>query len=285
MLGPITRFGSSKGMARVPNLAGLTRSEAISAIEAAGFRFLNSPTVETSNSSLNGQVASQVIPANALVDYESSIDFSYYVYVAPAVSYTYGPCQIYQAQILSTSGCVPGTCTYITNYLDYYRRIRYVNGVYDGEEFCYTQPSSITTSSSSVCCPPPARSCTASTTVAIPWGDCLGGQQTRTMLRISSNCDENYFQEYRCCQVSNSCQLWSDVPWISSGFGQEYKTRTCTDTRCNTYTETRVRCTVRSSTSCGRCTGSGKTITQSCTTTTINSDCTQSSVTFTQKCT
>jgi hypothetical protein len=284
MLGPIARFGSSKGMAKVPNLSGLTRAAAISAIENAGFKFSNSPIVETSNSSLDGKVASQVIAADTLLNYESSLDFSYYVYVAPAVSYTYGPCQIYQAQILSTSGCVSGTCTYITNYLDYYRRIRYANGAYDGEEFCYTQPSSITTSSSSVCCPPPARSCTASTTVAIPWGDCLGGQQTRTMLRISSNCDENYFQEYRCCRVSDSCQDWSDVPWVSASGGSEYKTRTCTDTRCNTYTETKVRCIVRTTTgSCGPCSKKSP-FRRTCSTTTTNSDCSQTPGSVSQAC-
>lgn len=283
MLGPITRFGSSKGMGTVPNLSGLTRSAAIASIEAAGFKFTNSPIIETPNQSLNNQVASQAIPANTLLDYESNIDFSYYVYVAPAIVYTYGACEIYQSDILSSSGCVAGTCTYITNYTDYYRRIRYANGAFDGYEFCYTSPSNISTLNSPTCCPPPAQVCTPGESVEIPWGGCSGNIQVRYIRKTFSDCSSRLILEERCCRASDSCQAWADVPWIPYS-GGEYKTRTCTDTRCNTYTETRYRCTATSRTTCGTCRRVKGRGSQTCTTTTTNSDCTTSSSSFAQSC-
>lgn len=280
MLGPITRFGSSKGMGLVPNLSGLTRTAAISAIEAAGFKFSNSPIIETPNQSLNNRVASQAILANTLIDYESNIDFSYYVYVAPAIVYTYGSCQVYQSDIVSDS-CT--SCTRNIAYLDYYRRIRYANGAFDGYEFCYTSPSNISTLNSPICCPPPAQVCTGGESVEIPWGACSGNIQVRYIRKTFSDCSSEIIPQERCCRTSDSCQPWADVPWVAYS-GGEYKTRTCTDTRCNTYTETKYRCTATSRTTCGSCRRVKGRGSQTCTTTTTNSDCTTSSSSFAQSC-
>ena len=82
MFGAIGIFGS-KGMARVPNLSGLSGSSITSAITAAGLVANNTGTTTTSNSSINGQVASQTPSASSLAEYGSTVSYTTYNYVAP----------------------------------------------------------------------------------------------------------------------------------------------------------------------------------------------------------
>lgn len=82
MFGAIGIFGS-KGMARVPDLSGLSGSAITSAITTAGLTASSSGTTTTSNSSINGQVASQTPSANSLAEYGTTVSYTTYNYVAP----------------------------------------------------------------------------------------------------------------------------------------------------------------------------------------------------------
>jgi hypothetical protein len=79
MLTPIG-FLSGKGMVAVPNLSSLTQVEALAAISAAGLVGTASGTTNTSNSSLDGKVASQSPTSGTLVDYGTSVTVNTYTY-------------------------------------------------------------------------------------------------------------------------------------------------------------------------------------------------------------
>lgn len=83
MLGIGGKFVGAKGMVAVPDLSNLTPGQALSALENAGLRRGNLGSSTTSNSGLGDKVFSQSISAGTLVDYESLIDYSYYIFVAP----------------------------------------------------------------------------------------------------------------------------------------------------------------------------------------------------------
>jgi hypothetical protein len=129
--------------------------------------------------------------------------------------------------------------------------------------------------------PPDEPSCTASCGSYGSWSSCQNGTQFRTRTCIRTDCTTfTQTQSQTCC--TPTCGAWSG--WQSSAGGIQERTRTCLRSDCTTYTETEVRCTTSSTTSCGPCSGT-RTITQSCTTTTRNSDCTTTKTTFTRKCT
>ena len=75
-------WASSKGMVKVPDLSGLTKSAAITAIQNANLNYVDGGSTTTNNSSLDNIVASQLPNANELVQYESNVTFIYYTYVA-----------------------------------------------------------------------------------------------------------------------------------------------------------------------------------------------------------
>jgi len=70
-------------MSRVPNLSGLSTSAAITSIQTAGLVASSTGTVNTGDSGLNGKIASQSPASNTLVNYESTVSYTSYVYVAP----------------------------------------------------------------------------------------------------------------------------------------------------------------------------------------------------------
>lgn len=85
MLGIGGKFASSKGMVKMPDLSGLTRADAKTAIANAGLKFgTESSSTNNSGSSFNGDVKTQSIAADTLVEYESTVSFTYYgTYVPP----------------------------------------------------------------------------------------------------------------------------------------------------------------------------------------------------------
>lgn len=83
MLGIGGRFAGAKGMVAMPNLADLTPEQALTALQTAGLRRGAQTSSETGTQSLNNKTFSQSIAAGTLVDYETSIDYSFYVFVAP----------------------------------------------------------------------------------------------------------------------------------------------------------------------------------------------------------
>ena len=264
-------------MVRLPDLSGLSRSQAIATIEGLGLKFSSSSFSNTTNQSLNDTVFQQSFPANTLIDYDSDVSISSYVYVPPADVVTYGPCQVYSSEFL---GITCNGCTSTSSYIDHYQQAKFVNGVFSENVFCYSNPYTTTTAYSTFCCPVQA-SCTYSDTVWIPYGDCVGGVQTRTRKVVETNCDERYYPETRtCCTagiIPGSCTTWS------GGGGAQSRTCTYRRTNCETYPVVETRCQVQTTTSCGSCTRKAP-FRQSCTSTTLNSDCSTSSTSFTRSC-
>lgn len=117
MLGIGGRFVGAKGMVAVPNLSGLSRSAAQTAITNAGLQFAESTLpVDTTNSSLGDKVSGQSVAAATLVDYESTISYSYYRYVAPPPSgpVPVGPPERIQTWVAGSVSRCSGTTRIIT---------------------------------------------------------------------------------------------------------------------------------------------------------------------------
>jgi hypothetical protein len=277
MLGPISRFGASKGMVRVPNLKGLNRGQALQVLKDLGLKFSESSTKTTSNSSLADKVDVQSIQAGALVDYESEIAFDYYSYVPYVPTVTYGGCETASS---SSSGRCSGQTYVLTITTSRHRPVFYDGSLAFYEACSATTDTYFTENSFSCGYVPPARSCTASCGSYSSWSSCSGGSQTRTRTCTRSNCSTYTDADSRTC-CTESCGSWSS--W-SGGQGGQSRTRTCLRSNCTTYTETQNRCAATSSTSCGSCSGKKKSRSQSCTTTTVSSDCSISSRSFTQSC-
>jgi hypothetical protein len=113
MLGSLGFF-ASKGMTTVPNLSGLTKTEAETAIAAAYLTVGTATSVSTSTSGLNNTIESQAIESGSVVDYDTTINFGYYTYVsAPSPTPpTPVPCTGAQNQRFPTSwsgDCVNGS--------------------------------------------------------------------------------------------------------------------------------------------------------------------------------
>jgi hypothetical protein len=77
-------IGKKTGVRKVnvPNLSGLTRSQAITAIQAAGLNYSES-TTDTSDSGLTNYIQSQGTSSGDTVLIGTSLPFVYYNYVAP----------------------------------------------------------------------------------------------------------------------------------------------------------------------------------------------------------
>lgn len=73
-------WAQSKGMVKVPNLIGLSKTQAEANISAAGLNIGSETTITTDVQSDNNKVSTQVQSADSLVDYETSVDFTYQVF-------------------------------------------------------------------------------------------------------------------------------------------------------------------------------------------------------------
>lgn len=139
MLGIGGKFAGAKGMVQMPDLANLNPEQANTLLTANGLRTKNQNSNNTTNSSLNNKVFGQSVSAGQLVDYETEIDFSYYVYAAPAVVITYGPQEPYDT--VPEYGCnktpnVQGASNqyyYCSRNIVYKRSKKYENGIWNGE--------------------------------------------------------------------------------------------------------------------------------------------------------
>lgn len=81
MLGSLGFF-ASKGMVAMPDLTGLTSTQAQNAIVAAGLTYVSATSVNTGNSVLENVVASQQHAPGTLLDYDTDATFVFYSYVA-----------------------------------------------------------------------------------------------------------------------------------------------------------------------------------------------------------
>jgi hypothetical protein len=287
MLSFVSRFGSYKGMVPVPNLNGLNRSQAIAAIQTAGLTFKSNSPVESSNSSLNDKVSSQEIPSGTLVDYESEISFSYYIYVAPAVVITVGNCADKPNSTTTSVTCTNygQNNTETTTTTTERQALIFANGVSTGTyQACQASVTTSTKSQTAFCgYIAPARTCVASETWDGPWSACQEifgvGTKVRYKTYVYTNCssETKKFEEACCSAGLVSCTKWVAVP------GGETRTCTYRNVDCSTYTTNPIRCTVTTKTNCTSCTKTTP-FRKTCTTTTTNSDCSQTSKSSTVNC-
>jgi hypothetical protein len=195
MLSSVAIFGGSKGMVAMPNLSGLSRDAAITAIQSNGLVFLSSSNVD-STSENNNKVVSQSVSAGTLVDYESSITIGIGLYTAPSgpvITFVTDP-TVYEVNDGDYE------CSPITQYTKIQDRknitytYRYVDGVKDNSytptQNFVSQANTIFTANSADCgyVAPPAVTCTTSQTL-ISNGSCNNGYKTKTVMDVTSCSD------------------------------------------------------------------------------------------------
>jgi len=207
------RRRSGRGGSRkfsVPNLNGLTRSQAIAAIQAAGFTYSESQQ-ETSTSGLNLFISQQSVSAGTVIPLGSTVPFIYYNYVEPAPVITYGPCETYGSPIQNlgnSTGCSGNFYQERTTYRYNTRKKIYSNGSWDGSSYstdgCGTTDVLTVTSSNQIdglcgyTAPPPACTITSYSEWSygnITWsGNCPSGTESGTAASRSrtDNCGNTY---------------------------------------------------------------------------------------------
>jgi len=277
-------------MVKMPNLFGLTVTQAISAIESAGLKFVGSSSETTTDSSLSDKIKSQSPSSNTLLEYESGVSFTYSIYTAPAYYpvITYGDCGVYAgANITSSYAC----SNYGQNNIDTEttvlprRREVFFDGVFQYEEECSASVITQTYYNTVRCgyvAPSITKTCTAGCGSYSAFSPCkilysIGGERTRTRTCTRTNCSTyTETDSDPCC--TPYCGAWSS--W-SGGQGGQSRTRTCVKADCSQYTDTETRCQVQSRTSCGSWT-TKKPIKRTCTVTTVSSTCDVSTRTYTE---
>lgn len=268
MLGVGGRFASAKGMVAVPNISNLSRSQAQAALSAAGLNFLEAGPVDTGNSGLADKVSSQGIPAGQLVDYETSISYSYYRYVAPAPS---GPSLVSTERVVSYAGEIinsycSGTTKVSTDASKYEVSYKYTYS--DGSVSIVRAPSEDYTTpgfdrwytyNSTDCgyvAPAPAVDCTScvnSFNYNVSDSGCASGLAWWTRCDHPTGCLDDYTDTRGGCQTSGSNIVPDPVqpeptcgctagctPWYRSSCqgGYRFVTRRCTDCNCGETRET-----------------------------------------------
>jgi hypothetical protein len=276
MLGFVAKFGSSKGMVKVPNLSGLSAvaasgqltPPAIQALTNSGLKFSLATAENTTVLENDKKVKSQNPPVDTLVDYESEVSFIYNSYI---VITSYGNTENYNT--ITTYSC-SGT-TRIPTTTTYRRRAVYNNLAFvSWEELASSSATGQAQQQSVECgyvvppCTRPTETCGAPTA----WSGCLnmyagGGAREAYQTCIRTNCTSYTKTLYKCC-MSPQCTDWST--W-SGGAGAQSRTRTCYDADCNATTETQTRCAAQ----CGswRNVGTCKNARQSRERTCVRTDC------------
>jgi hypothetical protein len=278
MLGFVSRFGSAKGMVRVPNLSGLSAvaasgqvsSPAIQALIDSGLRFSVSAAENTTVLADDKKVKSQFPAANTLVDYESEVSFVYNTYI---VITTYGNPENYNT--VTTFSC-SGT-TRIPTTTTFRRRAVFANQVFVfWEELSSTSVTGQAQQQSTACgyvvppCSRPAETCGSPTA----WSGCLnmfagGGSRESYQTCIRTNCTSYTKVLYKCC-MQPGCSNWSAWSGVS-GAGQS-RSRTCYDADCNPTRQVESRCAVQCGPwkNVGTCVNARQRQTRTC----VNSACT-----------
>jgi hypothetical protein len=276
MLGFVAKFGSSKGMVKVPNIIGLSAerasnqilSPAIEALANSGLNFSSSTAEDTTVFANDKKVKSQNPPVDTLVDYESGISFTYNSYITIT---RYGDPDDYR----SVPGYDCSGTTKIPKTTIYSRRAVYNNDAFISWEELGSRSVTGQAQTQSVDCnwvaPPcsrPKETCGDPTA----WSGCRnmsagGGARESTQTCIRTDCTSYTKTSYKCC-MSPQCTEWSN--WLG-GAGAQSRTRTCYDADCNATTETQTRCAAQ----CGswRTVGTCKNAKQSRERTCIRTDC------------
>lgn len=261
----------------MPDLSGLTRPQALTALENAGLRFSGASTETTSNSSLADKIRSQSIAANTLLEYESEASFVYYSYVPYVPTVTYGGCGVYAgANITRSYVCInygQNNTDIETVYLPSRREV-FFDGVFAYEEECQPQTVEYVTPQTARCgYVAPVKTCASGCGTYGAWSACGGissgvGSRTRTRTCTRTNCSTytDTDSETCCTAYTGTWSAWS------GGAGAQSRSRTNRRADCSTFTEYEQRCQVQSSTSCGACSKKAP-FRKSCTTTTVSSTC------------
>jgi hypothetical protein len=209
----------------VPNLSGLTRSQAQAALSAAGLTYSES-TTNTSDSGLTNLIQSQSTSSGSAVLIGSSISFVYYNYVNPT---TYGPCEAYGSPVQNLGSGNQCSGTFYQEYTDYRYNTRkkiYIGGVWDGSSYstdgCGTTDARSITSNSQInglcgyTAPCSITSYSAWSYSNITWsGSCPSGTEsgTATSRSRTDNCGNTY-NESGSYAVSRSC-----TPPVTTTYG------------------------------------------------------------------
>ena len=248
MLGFVAKFGSSKGMVRVPNILGLsaerasgqTLSPAIEALANSGLNFSVSTAEETTVFANDKKVKSQNPPADTLVDYESGISFTYNSYI---IITGYGEPENYRTvESYDCSGTtkIPKTTTYSR------RAVLNNNSFVSWEELGSSTVTGQSQTQSVDCgwvappCTRPKETCGDPT----PWSGCRNigagaGTREATQTCIRTDCTSYTKTIYKCC-MSAQCTAWS--AWTGTASLGGSRTRTCYDADCNATIEKETRC-------------------------------------------
>jgi hypothetical protein len=277
MLGFVAKFGSSKGMVKVPNLSGLSAvaasgqltPPAIQALTNSGLKFSLATAENTTVLENDKKVKSQNPPADTLVDYESEVSFIYNSYI---VITRYGNPENYRsATTYSCSGTtrIPTTTTFR-------RRAVFANDVFiSWEELASTSATGQSQQQSVECgyvvppCTRPTETCGAPTA----WSGCRnvgagGGAREAYQTCIRTNCTSYTKTLYKCC-MSPQCTEWSS--WTGTASLGGSRTRTCYDADCNATVQRETRCAPRcgSWSNVGGCVNARQRQTRTC----VNSAC------------
>jgi len=202
------RKRSSRGGIRrssIPNLSGLTREQAIAAIQSAGFNYSESQE-QTNTSGLNLFISSQSISSGSVFPLGHTVPFVYYNYVPPAPVITYGPCESYGSGTNVGSGTqCNGTYT--------------EDGVWDGTSY-----------STDGCAPTTTRSITGSSQVngqcgyvtppTITYGPCEA-YGSGTNIGSGNQCSGTYYENYTDYRYNTRKKIYSDGIWDGSSYTTE----------------------------------------------------------------
>jgi len=218
-----SRKGGRVGIRKVtvPNLSGLTRSQAQSLLSSLGLNYSES-TTNTSTLALTDGIASQGSAHSSTVSIGSTVPFVYYNYVDPVVI-TYGPCESYGTPTTIGSGT---QCSgeFYEEYTDYRYNTRkkiYADGVWDG--FSYTTSGCGTTDSRIVSTSVKVNGqCGYVTPPVITYGACET-YGTGTVIGSGNQCSGTYYQQYTDYRYNTRKKIYSDGVWD----GTSYSTSGC----------------------------------------------------------
>ena len=215
----------------VPNLSGLTRTQAQSLLSSLGLAYSES-TTNTSDSGLSNYVNYQSISNGSTVTIGTVIPFIYYQYQPTTPVITYGPCEAYGDPVTLGTGT---QCSgdYYQEYTDYRYNTRkkiYSDGVWDGSSYstlgCGTTDSRTITSSTQV-----NGQCGYVTPPVITYGPCEA-YGSGTEIGSGNQCNGNYYQSYIDYSYSSRKKIYLNGVWD----GSSYSTDGCSSITSRTIT-------------------------------------------------
>jgi len=270
MLGFVSRFGSAKGMVRVPNFAGLSSTNANNQLASAGLK-LNplSAEIPTNNSVQGGIVLNQLPAAGSLVDYETPITINLGKFVADTVTisgcqaytvptndpdycsgtlYVYGSTRTKNRKTVTTTNNVTGVSTISYEYSCADTVVDRGSAYLNGQCGHVVAPVTCTATSSTT-----ETSCNAAYTIG------SSGTFTRTTSGTDSACNPySSSVSIKCWQYV--CNAWSAWDTLPSDTNKERRGRLCQYTDGSTKVEEQQRCKTTYVITYGGCGSNGKKI-------------------------